>query len=104
MLGAVTMVHGTQHIHFRCRVRNWRTYNQALIARGEITFWIEETALAAAKHPGSQWVWCTQDLLGYGDTLRGGRQERLRPQLASRSRFCILGDESDETRSAGAEL
>ncbi len=35
---------------FRYRVRNWRTYNQALIARGGITFWIDESALAAWKH------------------------------------------------------
>ncbi len=41
---------------------------------------------------------------GYGDTIRFGRQERLLPQFASRSRFCILGDESDETRPAGPEL
>jgi hypothetical protein len=36
---------------FRYRVRNWRTYNQALIARGGMTFWIDEFALAAWKHP-----------------------------------------------------
>ncbi len=35
---------------FRYRVRNWRTYNQALIARGGITFWVDESALAAWKH------------------------------------------------------
>ncbi|MEC4674184.1 MAG: transposase, partial [Nitrospirota bacterium] len=35
---------------FRYRVRNWRTYNQALIARGGITFWIDEAALVAWKH------------------------------------------------------
>ena len=35
---------------FRYRVRNWRIYNQALIARGGITFWIDEAALAAWKH------------------------------------------------------
>ncbi len=35
---------------FRYRARNWRTYNQALIARGGITFWIDESALAAWKH------------------------------------------------------
>ena len=41
---------------FRYRVRNWRTYNQALIARGGLTFWIDEAALTTlAKHPGSQW-------------------------------------------------
>ena len=36
--------------------------------------------------------------------MRGGRQERLPPQPASCSRFCVLGDESSETRPAGAEL
>jgi hypothetical protein len=35
---------------FRYRVRNWRTYHQALIARGGITFWVDESALAAWKH------------------------------------------------------
>ena len=30
---------------FRYRVRNWRTYTQALIARGGLTFWIDEAAL-----------------------------------------------------------
>ena len=48
--------------------------------------------------------WCTQDLLGYGDSLRGGRQVRVLPQPAGRSRFCILGDASPETRPVGAEL
>ena len=50
MLSIVTMAHGTQHIHFRCRVHNWRTYNQPLVARGEITFWIDETASAAWRN------------------------------------------------------
>ena len=35
---------------FRYRVRNWRTYNQGLIARSELTFWIDEASLAAWKH------------------------------------------------------
>ena len=30
---------------FRYQVRNWRNYNQALIARGGLTFWIDEAAL-----------------------------------------------------------
>ncbi len=81
---------------FRYPVRTWRTYNQALIDRGGVTFWIEEAALTIWRH--------TQALLGYGYSMRGGRQKRLLPQLASRSRVCIRGDESPETRSAGAEL
>ncbi|MEE8125667.1 MAG: hypothetical protein V3T42_07645 [Nitrospirales bacterium] len=36
---------------FRYRVRNWRTYNQALIDRGGITFWIDEAALALGNTP-----------------------------------------------------
>ncbi len=36
---------------FRYRVRTWRTYNQVLIAQGGMTFWIDESALAAWKHP-----------------------------------------------------
>ena len=31
----------------RYRVRNWKDYNQALIRRGSLTVWIEETTLAA---------------------------------------------------------
>lgn len=31
----------------RYRVRNWKDYNQALIRRGSLTFWIEETTLQA---------------------------------------------------------
>lgn len=30
----------------RLKVRNWREYNQALVARGSITFWFSEEALA----------------------------------------------------------
>ncbi len=91
---------------FRYRVRNWRTYNQALIDRGGITFWIDEAALTTWRNtqarlgPGAPRIYSR----GYGDTMRGGRQEHLRPQLASRSRFCVLGDESYEARSADAEL
>ncbi len=35
---------------FRYRVRNWRTYNQALIARGGLTFWIDEAALTTWRN------------------------------------------------------
>jgi hypothetical protein len=31
----------------RYRVRNWKDYNQALIRRGSLTIWIEETTLQA---------------------------------------------------------
>lgn len=44
-----------------------------------------------AKYSGQLLSWCTQDLLGYSDSPRGGRQERLPPQPASRSRVCVLG-------------
>ena len=37
--------------NFRYRVRNWRTYNQVLITQVEITFWIDEAALAPAVYP-----------------------------------------------------
>ncbi len=57
-----------------------------------------------AKYSGYQLFWRTQDLLGYGDTLRGGRQERVPSQPAGRSRVCSLGDEAHETRPSGAEL
>ena len=81
---------------FRYRVRNWHRYNQALIARGGINFWIDEAALAAWRS--------TQPLLGYGYSLYGGRQELVLPQPAGRSGLRVLGDESHETRPAGAEL
>ncbi len=35
---------------FRYRVRNWSQYNQALIARGGITFWIDEAALTTWRN------------------------------------------------------
>ncbi len=43
---------------FRYRVRNWLTYNQALIARGGLTFWIDEAALTRWRN--------TQARLGAG--------------------------------------
>ncbi len=36
--------------NFRYRVRNWHHYNQALIARGGITFWIDEAALTTWRN------------------------------------------------------
>ncbi len=36
--------------------------------------------------------------------MRGGRQGRLRPEVASCPRLRVLGDESHEPRPAGAEL
>jgi hypothetical protein len=36
---------------FRYRVRNWSHYNRALIARGGLTFWIDEAALATGEIP-----------------------------------------------------
>ena len=35
---------------FRYRVHNWHHYNQALVARGGITFWIDETALTTWRN------------------------------------------------------
>ncbi len=43
---------------FRYRVRNWNHYNEALVARGGITFWIDEAALATWRN--------TQARLGSG--------------------------------------
>ena len=43
---------------FRYRVRNWSHYNRALIARGGLTFWIDESALATWRN--------TQGRLGAG--------------------------------------
>ena len=51
---------------FRYRVRNWSDYNRALIARGRLTFWFDEDAVAAwrnadpPKGPGAP--------KGYSDT------------------------------------
>ena len=48
---------------FRYRVRNWSDYNRALIARGRLTFWFDEDAVAAwrnadpAKGPGAPKVY-----------------------------------------------
>ena len=35
---------------FRYRVRNWPDYNRALIARGSLTFWFDENAVAAWRN------------------------------------------------------
>jgi len=35
---------------FRYRIRNWSSYNQALIARGRITFWFDEAAIVAWRN------------------------------------------------------
>ncbi len=43
---------------FRYRVRHWSRYNQALMARGGITFWIDEAALTTWRN--------TQTCLGAG--------------------------------------
>ena len=37
---------------FRYRVRNWSDYNRALIARGRLTFWFDEDAVAAWRKRG----------------------------------------------------
>ena len=48
---------------FRYRVRNWSDYNRALIARGRLTFWFDEDAVAAwrnadpPKGPGAPQVY-----------------------------------------------
>jgi hypothetical protein len=42
---------------FRYRVRNWRDYNQALVRRGSITFWVDEQAVRfwrAERVPGAR--------------------------------------------------
>ena len=35
---------------FRYRVRNWRDYNRALVARGRLTFWFDEDAIAGWRN------------------------------------------------------
>ncbi len=35
---------------FRYRVRNWREYNRALVARGQLTFWFDEDAIAGWRN------------------------------------------------------
>jgi hypothetical protein len=34
------------------RVRNWGKYNAALIARGNLTLWVDEEAVAAWQYTG----------------------------------------------------
>ncbi|MCP4450137.1 MAG: hypothetical protein GY809_01640 [Planctomycetes bacterium] len=83
---------------FRYRVRNWRTYNQALIARGGLTFWIDEAALTTwgntqASHcPGAPRI--------YSDTAIQCAvvvKSVYRLSLRAASRVCVLGNESYET-------
>ena len=35
---------------FRYRIRNWPDYNRALVARGRLTFWFDEDAIAAWRN------------------------------------------------------
>ncbi len=35
---------------FRYRVRNWRDYNRALVARDRLTFWFDEDAIAGWRN------------------------------------------------------
>ena len=35
-----------------CRVRNWFTYNQALVNRGSLTVWLSEDALSGWRYQG----------------------------------------------------
>ena len=35
---------------FRYRVRNWRDYNRVLVARGRLTFWFDEDAIAGWRN------------------------------------------------------
>ena len=39
---------------FRYRVRNWSAYNQALIARGRLTFWFDDDAVMAWRNTDPQ--------------------------------------------------
>jgi hypothetical protein len=66
---------------FRYRVRNWSHYNRALIARGGLTFWIDEAALTTWRN--------TQARLGtgapriYSDTaIHGGWSSKAYIALA----------------------
>ena len=38
---------------FKYRVRNWPEYNKALIARGSLTFWVDEQAVSTWRRRGS---------------------------------------------------
>ncbi len=49
---------------FKYRVRNWPEYNKALIARGSLTFWVDEQAVSTWRR-------------------RGGPQGRGRPRIYS---------------------
>ncbi len=65
---------------FRYRVRNWSHYNRALIARGGLTFWIDEAALTTWRNTETRrGSGAPRVLLGYGDSLRGRRQKRVSP-------------------------
>jgi len=38
---------------FKYRIRNWSEYNEALISRGSLTFWVDEQAVSAWRRRGS---------------------------------------------------
>ena len=39
-----------RHYSFHYRIRNWCNYDQALIARGRVTLWFDEAAIAAWRN------------------------------------------------------
>lgn len=51
MLVSVQWLMAQNAYTFRDSLRNWDTYNQALLVRGGMTFWIDEAALAPAVFP-----------------------------------------------------
>ena len=55
---------------FRYRVRNWSDYNRALIARGRLTFWFDEDAVAAwAERRPAQGPRRSEGLLRHGHSV-----------------------------------
>ena len=38
---------------FKYRIRNWSEYNEALISRGSLTFWVDEQAMSTWRRRGS---------------------------------------------------
>ncbi len=90
---------------FRYRGRNWRDYNRALVARGRLTFWFDDDAIAGWRNtelrsgPGTP-----QDLLGHRDSVCFGAEVRVPSQPPGDAGLPGLRGRAHEARAPGTRL
>jgi hypothetical protein len=54
---------GKPEFTFRYKVRNWSEYNRALVRRGQLTLWFDESAVAAWQDMARSRGVCTENLI-----------------------------------------